>query len=347
MIPGRSLYGAAMLVTVVASSPAAAQRLPEPAILRFDGCVDRLDVDEVRARVALELTEHPRGDLVHVQVSCASSEATITVVEEGETRAELAVDLGDTEGTARAWALALVVSDLLRRSTPEATAASASDARPAAEAPTAPAAEPPSSTVASEGASRRLSSPIGRSVVRAAPVDAEAATDHAGARSSPMTWLGLGASGRITFDGPTAAAGASLSIRHDWFRVGLSVSGSHRGASLGQVAAGLLLLDVAALPLRHVEGAFSLAGEVFVHGGAIYGAGIPASPSIDASDTVAALVGFGIGARVFLDGSVGMELGLRAGYEVVGAELRAAASPLMRFYGLFASLDLALALPLG
>jgi hypothetical protein len=337
-----------------ASAPTNVAQSTAPPI-QVEGCPERLDARGLRARVALELSSRPRpGLVVGVHVGCDSREARVTVLDRGRPVTESRVDLGEATGVARAWALAIVVADLVRRprAVPSTTPASIATRT----------LDSPAERERAEDARARVRGPVERPSTPAASVESMASEsdealgatielptdDRAGApaRRAP-TWLTLGAAGRITFDGPTAVAGISVALRHDWVRAGLLVGGTHRGNALGGIAAGLVILDLAAAPLRHADPGWSLDGELFVHGGLLYGAGVPAAASVHASDALAGLIGGGLGARLHVGpaSSAGLDLGIRAGYEPLGAELRTAFDALVRVHGFFASVEVGLTLP--
>ncbi len=302
-----------------AQSSEAAPRDDASLPIEIAGCAtEAFDADELRRRVALELGDGSReGVAIEVELACGSGEARVSVIEAAE-RTIRVVDLGDAEGTARVWALAIVIADFARR-------------------PSDPA--PPSTSV--ELRSARLGAPhIADDELASRAPDAP--------RAQPSTWLAVGLDGRLTFDGTSAVGSAMVALRYDWFRVAITAGGTHRGSALGQIAALSLMADVSARITAHADPSLALAAELFAHGGVVYGIGVAASPAIAAHDAVSAVLGAGVGVRAsILPGApIGVEIGLRVGYDVLGANLVAGSETLVRLYGLFGSLDVAITLPI-
>ncbi|MGE0792532.1 MAG: hypothetical protein AB7S26_43075 [Sandaracinaceae bacterium] len=154
-------------------------------------------------------------------------------------------------------------------------------------------------------------------------------------RVVPELELGIGVVGWLAFDGPSGFGALELSVRWQFLRVALDVGFAHRPRRLGDVYAGLVLLDVALAPLRHDFDEGAVLGELFAEGGPGYGAGRRAEAPTHALDALFGYLGVGAGVRLTLGP---IDLAARLGYALLGSELADDDGVAIRLAGLFGSL---------
>lgn len=309
-----------MAMLLLGSAPAEAEERAAVSV-SIEDCAERpMDGAELAARIAIELAVDPRDVVldgapsatqVRVLASCESGNVDLHVRHRGHVLTRGA-DLGDTAGVGRVWALALLVSELVRH------------ARAQSEAEAGP--HP-----------------------RGAP---QATDDEQPYRSgsrfaiASRVRLGVGALGRLYVEIPTAAAGLELALAYEWLRVAIAALATEAGSALGAITLGAILAEVALRPLRWTDGAIEVAGEVSASAGVAYAVGRPSAPGVRGSEAIDAVVGAALAGR--LGGRVApqtlVEVALSLGYDLLGPTYESSEQPLATLRGLRVGMALAVTL---
>lgn len=226
------------------------------------------DRPDLAARVALELelpptavtldTAPPGALTIRIDAPCASREVTLVAGRAERELARRTADLGETAARARAWALALVVAELVR------------------DAQRLPASAP---------------APARRRPVR------QAADDESPFRPTPgrgaWSTLGAGLEASVYLQQLTLAPGVRAGASYDWLRVTLGGFAMAASTALGSITYGGAILTIGGRAALF-EGAIGRLGAgAMLSGGLVYASGDPSDPAVEAQSAFAGLGGAG------------------------------------------------------
>lgn len=119
-------------------------------------------------------------------------------------------------------------------------------------------------------------------------------------------------------------------------------------SELGTIAFGVASIEIAVRPLRWRGSSIEMAAGLTLSGGAVYAAAIATRPDVRAREGVDGILGAGLAAEIGwrIDPGTALEVGLGAGYDVLGPRLETPERVVAALRGFRGGLTLAVRLPI-